>query len=171
MKVLALIRLTIFASQASSKEPVGPTLGQFGIPMMDFCNKFNAYTQKFITEAPLKVLIFSFGNQKYDFIVKLPARIFFIKRCFKIEDVSTYTEDPDKDKQKENERKKEQEIAVNFPGYLSFPITKLYYVTPYMLFEILDYYYEDDVKKYFFKSEYKKFVNSLKTTGSLIFSY
>ena len=43
MKIQALIRLKILSSQASSKEPVGPTLGQFGIPIMDFCNKFNGF--------------------------------------------------------------------------------------------------------------------------------
>jgi len=178
MKIQALIRLTIFATQASSKEPVGPTLGQFGIPMSDFCNKFNTYTQKYILEAPLKVLIFSYGNQKYDFLVRYPSRIFFIFRCFKIEDIESYLLEKtlvlDKEQEKEKEeRDKERKrlMTVNFPGYLVFPMTKLFYLTPYMLYEILDYYYEDEIKRYFFKSEYKKFMHSLKSTGFLIFSY
>lgn len=168
MKVRGIIRLTILAGQATSKEPVGPTLGQLGIPLMDFCNKFNNLTQKYISEAALKVLVFYYGNQKYDFIVKYPARLFFIQRCFKIEDVETYTIDPDKDKQKEKELKKELELKVNYPGYFVFPINKFYYVTPYILYEVFMYHSQDNPILYFLESEYKKFIHSLKSNGLVI---
>lgn len=148
MKVQALIRLRILASQASSKEPVGPALGQFGIPIMDFCNKFNGLTQKYVSEAPLNVVIYSYGNQKYDFIIKFPDFNFFIKRCF------------------------ENFISFKKPGFFLFPIDKLYYLTPYLVYEVLLYYnitYFNNSNV--FVNDYKKLFNSLKSNGFIVFSH
>ena len=39
------IKLQVPAGQASPSPPVGPALGQHGLPLMDFCNAFNARTK------------------------------------------------------------------------------------------------------------------------------
>ena len=147
MKIQALLRLKINAGQATSKEPVGPALGQLGIPIMDFCNKFNNATIKYINEAPLNVVVYSYGNQKYDFIIKYPDFLFFVRRCFDIKNI------------------------IKKPGYLFFPLEKIFYITPYILYEILFYY----TNNYYGTScitisEYKKLLNSLYSSGLIIFS-
>lgn len=148
MKIQALIRLKILASQASSKEPVGPTLGQFGIPIMDFCNKFNGLTQKFFNDSPLNVVIYSYGSQKYDFIIKFPDFSFFIKRCF-----SNF-------------------ISFKKPGYFVFPMDKLFYVTPYIIYEVLLYYSSAYLNNIIVPiKDYKKVMHSLKSNGFILFSY
>jgi hypothetical protein len=147
MKIQALLRLRILASQATSKEPVGPALGQLGIPIMDFCNKFNTATARYTSDSALNVVVYSYGNQKYDFIIKLPNFLFFIKRCFSM-------------------------LVINKnPGYISFPLDKLFYLTPFILYEILLYYSSNStaVGSVLF-SEYRRLVHSLKSSGFIIFS-
>ena len=39
------IKLQVPAGAASPSPPVGPALGQHGLPLMDFCNAFNARTK------------------------------------------------------------------------------------------------------------------------------
>ena len=41
------VKLQVPAGQASPSPPVGPALGQHGLPLMDFCNAFNAITKEF----------------------------------------------------------------------------------------------------------------------------
>lgn len=146
MKIQALLRLKINATQASSKEPVGPALGQLGVPIMDFCTKFNSSTQKYLNDTPLNVVIYSYGNQKYDFLIKYPDFSFFVKKCL---------------------------IAVGFisikkPGYISFPIDKFFYLTPYIVYEVINYVNNVELGVSF--SIYKKLINALKSNGFIIFS-
>lgn len=144
MRLQALIRLKIFSQEASSKEPVGPTLGQFGIPIMDFCKKFNELTDKYLTKTLLNVVVFSYGGQKYDFLIKFPDYQFFIRQCFGLN------------------------TGVRKPGYLM--INNVHYVTPYMLYEIITYVYmNNEFHLLDFFDVYKKVLHSLKTGGFFIF--
>ena len=59
------IKLQIPAGQASPSPPVGPALGQHGLPLMDFCNAFNVQYKIGLDK---KFLIFLF------FILLLPPR-------------------------------------------------------------------------------------------------
>jgi hypothetical protein len=144
MKLHALIRLKVNAHQATSKDPVGPTLGQFGIPIMDFCNKFNQITEKFFGGVPLNVLIFFYGNQKYDFLIQFPDLNYFIKLCYS------------------------NSLSIHKPGY--FYYDDFFYVTPYMLYEILWYYFlMNGQSKDSFFFFYKKFFHSMKSNGLFIY--
>lgn len=40
-KIRNIVSLKVPAGEASSKPPLGSTIGQFGVPIMDFCNLFN----------------------------------------------------------------------------------------------------------------------------------
>ncbi|YP_007890040.1 ribosomal protein L11 (mitochondrion) [Naegleria fowleri] len=144
MKCNTILRLKIFATQATSKEPVGPALGQVGIPIMDFCNKFNNLTVRFFNDVLLNVLVYSYGNQNYDFVIKFPDLFYSLKRCFI----------------KYNPMKK--------PGYVEFPIISLQYVSIFMLYELIEYYCIYSFINKIDVSIYKKIFNSLKSCGFLI---
>ena len=146
MKLQALVRLKINAHQATSKDPVGPTLGQFGIPIMDFCNKFNQLTEKFFFGVPLNVLIFFYGNQKYDFLIKFPDLNYFLWILWS----NVYN------------------IVINYPGYFFF--FKFFFVTPYLLYEVLTYVFVMNEWSFmFFFSFLKKFVHSMKSNGFFVY--
>jgi len=46
-KVVANLKMKLKAGQASAGPPVGSTLGQYGVNMMDFVNPFNEQTKEF----------------------------------------------------------------------------------------------------------------------------
>lgn len=144
MKIQTLLRLKIFATQATSKEPVGPALGQLGVPIMDFCTKFNSLTVRFFNDVLLNVLVYSYGNQKYDFSIKFPDYFFSLKRCF-----VKYT-------------------VMKKPSYFEYPISHLSYATVYMLYELISYYCLYYLNEEISISIYKKVFNSLKSNGFLI---
>jgi len=44
-QIKALLKLQIPAGKANPAPPVGPALGQHGVPIQDFCNLFNEETK------------------------------------------------------------------------------------------------------------------------------
>ena len=44
-KKVEYMKLQVAAGQTNPSPPVGPTLGQHGVNIMDFCKAFNAQTQ------------------------------------------------------------------------------------------------------------------------------
>src|SRR3990170_1429616 len=45
-KIKTIIKLNIAAGEATAAPPVGPALGQHGLPIMDFVRSFNEKTQE-----------------------------------------------------------------------------------------------------------------------------
>ena len=45
-KIKTHIKLNIPAGQATPAPPVGPALGQHGVPLMEFCKEFNSRTSE-----------------------------------------------------------------------------------------------------------------------------
>ena len=70
-EVAGLIKLQIKGGAANPSPPVGPALGSKGINIMDFCKAFNARTQDRAGKV-LPVVITSYTDKSYDFIVKTP---------------------------------------------------------------------------------------------------
>ena len=69
--VIKQIKLQIPAGKANPAPPVGPALGQAGINIGDFVNKFNEATRdKMGTIVP--VVISVYDDRSYDFIMKTP---------------------------------------------------------------------------------------------------
>jgi large subunit ribosomal protein L11 len=65
------IKLQIVAGKATPAPPVGPALGQHGVPIGDFVTKFNEQTKgQMGTVVP--VIITVFDDRSYEFIVKSP---------------------------------------------------------------------------------------------------
>jgi large subunit ribosomal protein L11 len=77
-KIIGSIKLQIPAGQANPSPPVGPALGQKGLNIMDFCNKFNDKTKTFEKGMPIPVVITAYADRSFDFITKTPPSSFLI---------------------------------------------------------------------------------------------
>src|SRR5210317_604688 len=74
-----VIKLQIEAGKANPAPPVGPALGQHGIPIQDFCTQFNDKTRERMGEVvPVEISVFAVRS--FSFICKTPPASFLIKR-------------------------------------------------------------------------------------------
>lgn len=79
-KIKALIKLQIPAGKANPAPPVGPALGQHGLNIAEFCQKFNAATQgKGDDITPVVITVYD--DRTYDFILKTPPASALIKKA------------------------------------------------------------------------------------------
>lgn len=70
-KIKTVIRLQITAGAATPAPPIGPALGQHGLNIQDFCQKFNAQTKdKGGDITPVEITVFE--DRTYSFITKTP---------------------------------------------------------------------------------------------------
>jgi large subunit ribosomal protein L11 len=77
-KVKAMIKLQCPGGQANPAPPVGPALGQHGIPIMEFCKQFNERTK----DKPgliLPVVISLYEDRTFSFITKSPPASVLLK--------------------------------------------------------------------------------------------
>jgi ribosomal protein L11 len=84
LKVVKTIDLVVPAQSAKLSQPVGPMLGQVKIKIKDFCTSFNEVTMAFEPELPLKVVVFVYKNDTFDYIIKPPSTTFLIKNSYLI---------------------------------------------------------------------------------------
>ena len=79
-KIKTIIKLTIPAGAATPAPPVGPALGQHGLPIMEFVQAFNAKTadQK---GTVLPAVITVYEDRTFSFIVKKPPVAEMIKKA------------------------------------------------------------------------------------------
>lgn len=70
-KIKAQIKLQIPAAGATPAPPVGSSLGQHGVNIMDFCKKFNAETMTRKGET-VPVVITVYIDKSFSFITKTP---------------------------------------------------------------------------------------------------
>jgi len=83
-KVKTIIKLEIPASQANPAPPVGPALGQHGLNIQDFCNKFNEATKDKGGEIiPVEITVYE--DQSFDFRLKTPPAAVLLKKAAGIE--------------------------------------------------------------------------------------
>jgi len=73
------IILVVPAQNAKLGPPVGAVLGQAKIKVKDFCSLFNEYTKKFQIGLPLRVFVYVYKNDSFDFIVSAPSTTFLLK--------------------------------------------------------------------------------------------
>jgi len=79
-KVKVVIKLQIPAGKANPAPPVGPALGQHGLNIQEFCNKFNAATKDRGDEiAPVEITVFE--DRTYTFILKTPPAAELLKKA------------------------------------------------------------------------------------------
>lgn len=70
-KILKNLKLQIPAAKATPAPPLGPALGQAGINIAEFCQKFNAMTEKMAGDI-VGVKIVVYEDRTYDLVVKTP---------------------------------------------------------------------------------------------------
>src|SRR5438270_6626318 len=83
-KIKTYIKLNIPAGTATAAPPVGPALGQHGLPIMDFVKAFNEKTKE-KTGNILPVVITVFDDRTFTFITKEPPVAEMIKKALKVE--------------------------------------------------------------------------------------
>ena len=83
-KIKTFIKLNISAGEATAAPPVGPALGQHGLPIMDFVKAFNEKT-KDQKGTILPAVITVYEDRTFSFIVKKPPVAEMIKKAIGIE--------------------------------------------------------------------------------------
>lgn len=79
-KIKTFIKLNIPAGAATAAPPVGPALGQHGLPIMEFVKAFNEKTQDKSGNI-LPVVITVFEDRTFSFITKEPPVAEMIKKA------------------------------------------------------------------------------------------
>ena len=83
-KVKTYIKLNIPAGTATAAPPVGPALGQHGLPIMEFIKAFNERTAKKQGNI-LPVVITVYEDRTFSFITKEPPVAEMIKKTLNLE--------------------------------------------------------------------------------------
>jgi large subunit ribosomal protein L11 len=83
-KVKTIIKLNLPAGEATPAPPVGPALGQHGLPIMDFVRAYNEKTAKMKGQI-IPAVITVFVDRTFSFITKLPPVAEMIKKKLKLE--------------------------------------------------------------------------------------
>jgi len=83
-KVKIIIKLNLPAGEATPAPPVGPALGQHGIPIMDFIKEYNAKTAKMKGQI-IPAVITVYEDRSFTFITKLPPVTALIKKKIAIQ--------------------------------------------------------------------------------------
>jgi large subunit ribosomal protein L11 len=83
-KVKTIIKLNLPAGEATPAPPVGPALGQHGLPIMDFVKTYNEKTADKKGEI-IPVVITVYEDRTFSFVTKLPPVAALIKKELKLE--------------------------------------------------------------------------------------
>ncbi len=89
-KVKTIIKLNLPAGEATPAPPVGPALGQHGLPIMDFIKVYNAQTADKKGQI-IPVVITVHEDNTYSFVTKLPPVSEMIKKELKLKKGSSQT--------------------------------------------------------------------------------
>ena len=83
-KIKTYIKLNIPAGEATPAQPVGPALGQHGLPIMDFVRAFNERTAS-LKGIVVPAVLTVYEDRTFSFIVKQPPVSALIKKALGIE--------------------------------------------------------------------------------------
>jgi len=107
-KVTGFLKLQVPAGAANPSPPIGPALGQRGLNIMEFCEAFNAQTQKMEKGIPIPVIITTYQDRSFTFEMKTPPVSYFLKKAAKLESGS---KTPGRDPVGQVSKKQVREIA------------------------------------------------------------
>lgn len=83
-KLKTIIKLNLPAGEATPAPPVGPALGQHGVPIMDFIKEYNARTADQKGQIiPAEISVFE--DRSFTFITRLPPAVELIKKELSIQ--------------------------------------------------------------------------------------
>lgn len=83
-KVKTTIKINLPAGEATAGPPVGPALGQHGLPIMDFIKAYNEKTAQFKGKV-IPAVITVYEDRTFSFVTKLPPVTDLIKKTLKLE--------------------------------------------------------------------------------------
>lgn len=106
-KIKAYVKLNIPAGKANPAPPVGPSLGQHGVPLMDFCKEFNVRT-KDMGDNVIPVVLTVYEDRSFTFITKTPVTSNLIMKAINIQKGSGV---PNKNKVGNITKKQVEDIA------------------------------------------------------------
>ena len=79
-KIKTIIKLQIPAGKANPAPPIGPALGQHGLNIAEFCQKFNANSKQLGGDiTPVDITVFE--DRTYTFILKTPPAAELFKKA------------------------------------------------------------------------------------------
>ncbi|MBM4125366.1 MAG: 50S ribosomal protein L11 [Nitrospira sp.] len=79
-EITGSIKLQIPAGKANPAPPVGPSLGQHGVNIMEFCKQFNARTQK-EGDSIIPVVITVYKDRTFTFVTRTPPASDLLKKA------------------------------------------------------------------------------------------
>lgn len=82
-KIKTYIKLNLKAGEATPAPPVGPALGQHGVPIMDFIQQYNAKTAD-LRGKVIPAVITVYEDNSFTFVTKLPPVAEMIKETLKL---------------------------------------------------------------------------------------
>lgn len=88
--IKAILSLKIPAGEATSKAPLGPTLGQYGIPISDFCSQFNKMTSEYENGVLLVTRVILFADLGYEIFLDGLDVSHMLKKTLMLEKFSPY---------------------------------------------------------------------------------
>ena len=106
-KITGYIKLQLPAGKATPAPPVGPALGQYGVPIPNFTKEFNERTKNDIGLI-IPVVITVYADRSFSFITKTPPAPVLIKKACGIESGSGT---PNKTKVAKIKREQVRQIA------------------------------------------------------------
>lgn len=83
-KVKTIIKVNLPAGEATPAPPVGPVLGQHGVPIMDFIKEYNARTADKKGQI-IPAVITVYEDRSFEFVTKLPPVTAMIKKTLGIQ--------------------------------------------------------------------------------------
>jgi large subunit ribosomal protein L11 len=147
----SIIYLQLNSKTASSGPPIGPILGQCGIPAAPFCKEFNERTSLLKDNIIVQVELFIFLNGEYNFDILFPSNSYFLKKIFNISK------------------------GFSKPGYIYSDAQeirndnvslKYKYATQYIIYELILYKSKHNIlRDTQFKATYKKLIGTLQSIG------
>nr|ABV68879.1 50S ribosomal subunit protein L11 [Candidatus Liberibacter asiaticus] len=78
--VSRIVKLQIESGSAKPSPPVGPAIGQAGIPIMAFCKAFNAATEGMEKGIPIPTTVTCYKDKSFTFTMSQPPVSFFLKK-------------------------------------------------------------------------------------------
>jgi large subunit ribosomal protein L11 len=107
-RITGYINLQIPAGKANPAPPIGPSLGQHGVNIMEFCKQFNAATKAMEEGMIVPVVITVYHDKSFTFIMKSPPAATQIKKAANI---ATASATPNRDKVGRITRTQAEEIC------------------------------------------------------------